>query len=70
MGLQETLKAMSDPTRREILTLLQDGNLTAREIAMHFQATAPTISHHLAVLKCIKTGWIDCKYKRRKVYPL
>lgn len=51
MGLQETLKALSDPTRREILTLLRDGNLHAGEIAAHFQATAPTISHHLAVLK-------------------
>lgn len=51
MSLQETLKAMGDPTRREILTLLRDGNLTAGEIAAHFQATAPTISHHLSVLK-------------------
>ena len=51
MGVQETLKAMGDPTRRTILTLLRDGNLTAGEIAGHFQATAATISHHLAVLK-------------------
>ena len=51
MGIQETWKAMSDPTRREILRLLRDKPLTAGEIGEHFPATGATISHHLAILK-------------------
>lgn len=51
MGIQETWKAMSDPTRREILRLLRDKPLTAGEIGEHFLATGATISHHLAILK-------------------
>lgn len=51
MGIQETWKAMSDPTRRKILRLLRDKPLTAGEIGEHFPATGATISHHLAILK-------------------
>ena len=51
MGFQETLKALSDPTRREIITLLKDGKMSAGEIVSHFSMTNATISHHLSVLK-------------------
>ena len=51
MGLQQTLKALADPTRREILNLLKKGKLSAGEITDHFQVTAAAISRHLSVLK-------------------
>ena len=51
MGFAETFKALSDPTRREILNLLKRGDLSAGEIADRFDMTAATISHHLSVLK-------------------
>ncbi len=51
MGIQETWKAMSDATRRQILLILKEKPLTAGEIASHFQMTNATISHHLSVLK-------------------
>ncbi|MCD8337018.1 MAG: autorepressor SdpR family transcription factor [Lachnospiraceae bacterium] len=51
LGLQETLKALADPTRREILNLLKGGRMSAGEITEHFSVTAASISRHLAVLK-------------------
>ena len=51
MGLQQTLKALADPTRREILNLLKSGRKTAGEISDHFDITAAAISRHLSVLK-------------------
>ena len=51
MALQETLKALSDPTRREILNLLKAGRLSAGEIADHFAISAAAVSRHLSVLK-------------------
>ena len=51
MGLQNTLKALSDPTRREILNLLKSGRMSAGEIASHFPVTDASISRHLSVLK-------------------
>ncbi len=51
MGLQQTLKALADPTRREILNLLKSGKLPAGEIAEHFDITPAAISRHLSVLK-------------------
>ncbi len=51
MGLQKTLKALSDPIRREILGLLKNGRLSAGEIAEHFPVTDAAISRHLSVLK-------------------
>jgi ArsR family transcriptional regulator len=44
-------KALNDPTRREILELLKDGDLTAGEIADRFHISKPSISHHLDLLK-------------------
>lgn len=51
MGLQQTLKALADPTRREILNLLKSGKKSAGEITAHFDITAAAISRHLSVLK-------------------
>ena len=51
MGLQETMKALADPIRREILNLLKGGKLSAGEISDHFPVTAASISRHLSVLK-------------------
>ena len=51
LGFQETLKALSDPVRREIVELLKDKRLPAGDIAAHFDLTGATVSHHLSVLK-------------------
>ena len=46
-----TLKAVADPGRRRILRLVRDGELSAGEIASHFEVTRPAISQHLGVLR-------------------
>ena len=51
MGLQNTLKALADPIRREILNLLKDGRMSAGDIVEHFDVTGASISRHLSVLK-------------------
>lgn len=51
MALQETMRALADPTRREILSLLRAGRLSAGEITEHFPVTAAAVSRHLSVLK-------------------
>jgi DNA-binding transcriptional ArsR family regulator len=51
MGLNETLQALSDPTRREILRVLRSGDLTAGELAGRFDLAKSTMSGHFNVLK-------------------
>ena len=51
MGIQDTIKALSDPIRREILQLLKSGRLSAGEIAEKFPVSGAAISKHLSVLK-------------------
>jgi len=51
MGMNETLKAISDGVRRDILQMLKDGKKSAGEIAEHFNLTGATVSYHLAKLK-------------------
>ena len=51
MGLQQTMKALADPIRREILDMLKGGRLSAGEISDHFPVTGASISRHLSVLK-------------------
>lgn len=51
MGMQETLRALADPTRREILNMLKKGRMSAGEITEHFSVTAAAVSRHLSVLK-------------------
>ena len=51
MSLQNTLRALADPTRREILNLLKAGRMSAGEITDRFPVTGASISRHLSVLK-------------------
>ena len=51
MGLQQTLKALADPIRREILNMLKNGKMSAGEIDAHFPVTDASVSRHLSVLK-------------------
>jgi len=51
VGLQDTMRALADPTRRDILNLLKKGRLSVGEIAEHFAVSLPAVSKHLAVLK-------------------
>ena len=51
MAFQETFKALSDPVRRDILTMLKKGKKSAGEIGEKFDMTGATISYHLSILK-------------------
>lgn len=51
MAIQNTLKALADPTRREILNMLKDKDLSAGEISSAFDISDAAISRHLSVLK-------------------
>ena len=51
MGIQNTLKALADPIRREILNLLKEGKMSAGEIVEKIPVTGARISRHLSVLK-------------------
>ena len=51
MGMNETLKAISDSVRRDILQMLKSGKKSAGEIAEHFNLTGATVSYHLSKLK-------------------
>ena len=66
MGFAETFKALSDPTRREILNLLKRGPMTAGEIVEQFDMTGASISHHLSVLK--HAGVIDDEKKGKYIF--
>ena len=57
MGIQHTLKALSDPTRREILELLKSGRRSAGEIAEKFPVSGAAVSRHLSVLKEADLIW-------------
>ena len=47
----DAFKALADPTRRKILELLSQGEMTAGDIAAHFAMAKPSVSHHLNILK-------------------
>ena len=51
MGIQTTLKALSDPIRRQILDMLKPGRMAAGEIAEAFPVSGAAVSKHLSVLK-------------------
>lgn len=55
----EAFKALADPTRRRVLELLRAEDLTAGEIADHFDMTKPSLSHHLGALK--NAGFVDAE---------
>lgn len=69
MGMSETLKAISDPVRRNILEMLKRNKLTAGEIASKFNLTNATVSYHLSYLK--KADLLkEEKYKNYIYYEL
>ena len=69
MGINETLKAISDPVRRDILSMLKNGKKSAGEIAERFNLTGATVSYHLAKLK--KADLIaEEKYKNYIYYTI
>ena len=69
MGMSETLKAISDPARRQILEMLKEDKKTAGEIASRFDLTGATVSYHLATLK--KAGLVaETRYKKYIFYEL
>ena len=51
MGIQNTMRAVADPLRREILHLLKGGRMSAGDIVAHFEVTGASVSRHLSVLK-------------------
>ncbi|HUF50790.1 MAG TPA: autorepressor SdpR family transcription factor [Longimicrobiales bacterium] len=63
--LDQTIKALGDPTRREILRALRGGDLTAGEISSRFPMTAASISHHLNVLK--EAGLVQAEREGRTI---
>lgn len=66
MGFQETFRALGDPVRREILTMLRGGKMSAGEIGAHFDMTGATISYHLSQLK--KAGLIVEQRDKNFIY--
>ena len=69
MGMSETLKAISDPVRRDILSMLKDGRKSAGEIAEKFNLSAATVSYHLTKLK-VADLITEEKYKNFIYYEL
>lgn len=63
--MDATIRALADPTRREILRMLREGDLAAGEIAARFEMTAPTVSHHLSVLR--EAGLVQAERDGRSV---
>jgi DNA-binding transcriptional ArsR family regulator len=55
--MEAALRAIAEPRRRQILELVREGELSAGEIASHFEVTRPAISQHLGVLK--EAGLVD-----------
>jgi DNA-binding transcriptional ArsR family regulator len=65
-GMNAVFKALSDPTRREVLRLLSHGERTAGELAEQFDMTKPSMSHHFAVLK--EAGLIRSRRDGQQIY--
>ena len=65
MQLDETIRALADPTRREILKALRAGDLTAGDIAGRFPITAASVSHHLGVLR--EAGLVQSQREGRTI---
>lgn len=69
MGMSETLKAISDPVRRDILNMLKEEKKSAGEIAERFNLTGATVSYHLSQLKKAELI-VETKYKNFIYYEL
>jgi ArsR family transcriptional regulator, arsenate/arsenite/antimonite-responsive transcriptional repressor len=69
MRTQEIFRAISDPTRREVLKLLQGGSKTAGELAQSFDMTKGSLSHHFNILKA--ADLVRCERRgQHQVYSL
>jgi len=66
MGFGETMKALADPARREMLNLLKGGRMTAGELGAHFDMTGATVSYHLSQLK--KAGLVFESREKNYIY--
>jgi DNA-binding transcriptional ArsR family regulator len=66
MRMNEAFKALADPTRRQILSLLRRGEMTAGDLAGHFALTKPSLSHHFAVLK--QADLITARREGQQIY--
>ena len=66
MGFSETMKALSDPARREILNMLKSGRMTAGDISGRFDMTGATVSYHLSQLK--KAGLVFESREKNYIY--
>ncbi|WP_315078898.1 autorepressor SdpR family transcription factor [uncultured Clostridium sp.] len=66
MSFNDAFKALSDNTRRKILDLLNEKDMTAGDIADYFQITKPSISHHLSILK--QAGLVSDERKGQFIY--
>jgi DNA-binding transcriptional ArsR family regulator len=66
MGISETLKAISDPARREILEMLKESSMTAGDIASKFNLTNATVSYHLSTLK--NAGLVYERREKKYIY--
>ena len=66
MGFSDTMKALSDPARREILNMLKSGSMTAGDIASHFDISGASVSYHLSQLK--KAGLIFESREKNFIY--
>ena len=64
--MNNVFKALNDPTRRSILEMLKEKDLTAGQIAERFDMSWPSISHHLDLLK--KTGLVSAQKEGQFIY--
>lgn len=64
--MQATMKALADPTRREILTMLKQGRMSAGNICGHFPVTGAAVSRHLSVLK--EAGLVRDQREGKHIY--
>ena len=65
MPIDHTIRALADPTRREILRALRTGDLSAGDIASRFPITGASVSHHLSVLK--EAGLVQAERDGRSI---
>jgi ArsR family transcriptional regulator len=66
MHMNDAFKALADPSRRQILALLRKGEMTAGELAEHFDMAKPSMSHHFSVLK--QADLISARREGQQIY--
>ncbi len=66
MRMNEAFKALADPTRRQILQLQRREEMSAGDLAQHFDMTRPSMSHHFAVLK--QADLVEARREGQQIY--